>query len=61
MRQFVRSHLLDLDGKTLHVAAKDLREMFLPAPMPEPEKQEWNELLEQIETRLQALKEGQNP
>ena len=61
VRQFVRSHLTDLDGKTLHVAAQDLREMFLPAPMTEEEKREWDELLEQIETRLQALKEGQNP
>ena len=61
VRQFVRNHLLDLDGKTLHVAAKDLREMFLPAPMTKAERQEWNELLEQIETRLRAMKEGQNP
>lgn len=61
VRQFVRSHLTDLDGKTLHVAAQDLREMFLPAPMTKAEKQEWHKLLEQIETRLQALKEGQNP
>lgn len=60
VRQFVRNHLLDLDGKTLHVAAKDLREMFLPAPMTETEKQEWNALLEQIETRLRAMKEGQS-
>ena len=60
VRQFVRSHLLDLDGKTLHVAAQDLREMFLPAPMTEAEKREWDELLEQIETRLRALKEGQS-
>ena len=34
--------------------------MFLPAPMPEPEKREWNELLEQIEARLRALKEEQS-
>ena len=61
VRQFVRSHLLDLDGKTLHVAAQDLQEMFLPAPMTKAERQEWNELLEQIEARLRALKEGQNP
>ena len=60
VRQFVRSHLLDLDGKTLHVAAQDLREMFLPAPMTEEEKQEWHKLLEQIETRQRALKEGQS-
>ena len=60
VRQFVRSHLLDLDGKTLHVAAQDLREMFLPAPMTEAEKREWDELLEQIKTRLRALKEGQS-
>ena len=60
VRQFVRSHLLDLDGKTLHVAAKDLREMFLPAPMTKAEKREWDELLEQIETRLRAMKEGQS-
>ena len=60
VRQFVRSHLLDLDGKTLHVAAQDLREMFLPAPMTEAEKREWDELLEQIEARLRALKEGQS-
>ena len=60
VRQFVRNHLLDLDGKTLHVAAKDLREMLLPAPMTEAKKREWDELLEQIETRLRALKEGQS-
>ena len=60
VRQFVRNHLLDLDGRTLHVAAKDLQEMFLPAPMTEAEKREWDELREQIETRLRALKEGQN-
>ena len=60
VRQFVRSHLLDLDGKTLHVAAQDLQEMFLPAPMTEEEKQEWHKLLEQIETRQRALKEGQS-
>ena len=60
VRQFVRNHLPDLDGKTLRVAAKDLREMFLPAPMTEAEKREWNELLEQIEARLRALKEGQS-
>ena len=61
VRQFVRNHLLDLDGKTLHVAAGDLQQMFLPASMSEVEKREWNELLAQIETRLQALKEGQSP
>ena len=61
VRQFVRNHLLDLDGKTLHVAAGDLQQMFLPASMSEAEKREWNELLAQIETRLQALKEGQSP
>ncbi len=60
VRQFVRNHLLDLDGKTLHVAAKDLQEMFLPAPMTETEKREWDELLEQIEARLRALKEGRS-
>lgn len=60
VRQFVRNHLPDLDGKTLHVAAQDLQEMFLPAPMTEAEKQEWNELREQIETRLRALKEGRS-
>ena len=32
VRQFVRNHLLDLDGKTLHVAAKDLRECSCPRP-----------------------------
>ena len=61
VRQFVRNHLLDLDSKTLRVAAQDLQEMFLPAPMTKAERQEWNELLEQIETRLRAMKEGQNP
>lgn len=60
VRQFVRNHLPDLDGRTLHVAAQDLRQMFLPAPMAEAEKREWNELLEQIETRLRTLKEGQS-
>lgn len=61
VRQFVRNHLPDLDGKTLHVAAGDLRQMFLSASMSEVEKREWNELLAQIETRLRALKEGQSP
>ena len=61
VRQFVRNQLPDLDEKTLHVAAGDLRQMFLSASMSEAEKREWNELLAQIETRLRALKEGQSP